>query len=279
MVADFSKKAVDMSKVALSIQQFVSDVAKQGGKKKKIDTESEFYQLSERLANFGQTMNNDERNYIEGFMIDYQQEKAKEFEDLDVTKHTKKEVNNIKKRMGNKNKIDTDEEAIALVNLLKDSHGDLNQADRIYIENLLIKSEYSHYIYNQQTPNSVDTKTDEMPKECQPIETEKSTDNKTNSGEETVAEKTSDTPPAPKKIKKSKGKKSAKQKWTKIPKKVPVCDTPMENNHTPKIGEPFVILKEAPDNTMNTHGNFSGVVKTQTNKSKKKAYNKTNIFK
>ena len=155
MVADFSKKTVDMNNVAKNVQDFVANVAKLEGKKKKIDTENEFYQLSAHLANFGQTLNVDERNYIEGFMIEYQQERAKQFEENAVTKNTKKEVDNIKKRMGNKKEIDSDEEAQALVMLMRNSRGKLNQADLIYIQNLLIKSGYAHYLQPTIPPVNV----------------------------------------------------------------------------------------------------------------------------
>lgn len=155
MVADFSKKTVDMNNVAKNVQDFVANVAKLEGKKKKIDTENEFYQLSAHLANFGQTLNVDERNYIEGFMIDYQKEKAKEFEENAVTKNTKNEVDNIKKRMGNKKEIDSDEEAQALALLMRNSKGKLNQADLIYIQNLLIKSGFAHYLLPPEPPVNV----------------------------------------------------------------------------------------------------------------------------
>ena len=52
--------------------------------------------------------------------------------------------------MGDKKKIDTDEEAQALAIMLRNSHHELNAADLAYIKNLLIMSGYGHYLYETQ---------------------------------------------------------------------------------------------------------------------------------
>ena len=204
MVAEFNivKKDVDMNNVSKNVQDFVKNVQSLEGKKKKIDTEKEFFELSNHLANFGQTLNVDERNYIKGFMIDYQNERAKQFEENAVTKNTKKEVDNIKKRMGNKKEIDSDEEAQALVLLMRNSRGKLNQADLIYIQNLLIKSGYSHYLLPPEPPVNVVNITVIEEGTPEKKSTENSTDNSVNKGNVTKIQQNTQ----PKKSVKKKGK-------------------------------------------------------------------------
>ena len=186
MVADFNvqKRDVDMKKVSKSVQDAVDNIKAFGGKKKKIDTEQEFFALSNLLAgNSG--LNRAEIDYVEGFMIDYQNEKAKQFEKDCVTDNTKDEVKKIQKRMGNKKQIDSDEEAQALVTMLRNSKGDLNQADILYIQNLLIKSGYAHYL-QQSAPNQVNVTVIVE----NPVEIEKTTElNNTDKKEEKTVEK------------------------------------------------------------------------------------------
>lgn len=148
MVADFNVGKPDLKKVSKSVQDFVADVAKTEGSKKKIDSEKEFEKLSQYLAGSGFTMNKDELSYVQGCMLEYQ---SKKFDDS-VTENTKKEVSKIAKRMGNKKTIDSDEEAQALATMLRNSHHELNSADLAYIRNLLIVNGYAHYL-QQQNPN------------------------------------------------------------------------------------------------------------------------------
>jgi len=148
MVANFNRK-VDLNKVSKTVKDYVANIAKTEGNKKKIDTDREFYALSNLLAGNVYTMNKDEIGYIEGFMFEYQNKKQKEFEEDAVTENTKKEVSKIAKRMGNKKQIDSDEEAQALAIMLRNSHNDLNAADITYITQLLLKSGYAHYLEPQ----------------------------------------------------------------------------------------------------------------------------------
>ncbi len=137
---------VNLNKVSKAVKHFVEDVAKTEGSKKRIDTDNEFNQLSMYLSGAGTSMNKDEIGYIQGIMFEYQDKKAKEFEENCVTENTKKEVSKIAKRMGDKKIIDTDEEAQALATMLRNTHNDLNQADIIYIQNLLLTSGYANYL-------------------------------------------------------------------------------------------------------------------------------------
>ena len=145
MVADFNAKA-DLKKVSQTIKDFVSQTAKLDGNKKRIDSEREFSELSNLLAGNTFSMNKDEMMYVQGLMFEYQ---SKKFENS-VTENTKKEVSKIAKRMGDKKKIDTDEEAQALAIMLRNSHNELNAADLTYIKNMLITSGYGHYLYETQ---------------------------------------------------------------------------------------------------------------------------------
>ncbi len=152
MVADFRTQKVDLNKVSKAVKNFVNNVAKTEGSKKKIDTEKEFNLLGQYLSGNGFTMNNDEIGYIQGFMFEYQEKKTQEFEENNVTDNTKKEVSKIAKRMGNKKKIDTDEEAQALATMLRNSHNELNSADLAYVQNLLITSGYANYLPKPEQP-------------------------------------------------------------------------------------------------------------------------------
>ena len=180
MAQQFNFK-VDLNKVSKSVKQFVENVAKSEGSKKRIDTDNEYNLLSQYLSGGAATMNKDEIGYIQGFMFEYQDSKAKEFEENSVTTNTKKEVSKIAKRMGDKKTIDSDEEAQALVTLLKDTHNDLNMADKVYIQNLLIKSGYANYLQPKRpdvtvvnvTVNEIFVEEDTNEKECEPIQAEK----------------------------------------------------------------------------------------------------------
>ena len=65
----------------------------------------------------------------------------KQFEDS-VTESTKDAVKKIAKRMGDKKAIDSDDEAQALLTMLRNTKGDLNKADLEYIRRALIDSGY-----------------------------------------------------------------------------------------------------------------------------------------
>ena len=152
MVADFRSQKVDLNKVSKAVKNFVENVAKTEGSKKKIDTEKEFNMLGEYLSGNGFRMNNDEIGYIQGFMFEYQDKQSKQFEEENVTDNTKKEISKIAKRMGNKKKIDTDEEAQALATMLRNSHNELNSADLVYIQKLLVDSGYANYLPKPEEP-------------------------------------------------------------------------------------------------------------------------------
>ena len=178
MTEQFNLK-VNLNKVSKAVKQFVADVAKTEGSKKKIDSEKEFAKLSDYLAGNGFSMSKDELGYVQGFMIEYQNKK---FEDS-TTENTKKEVSKIAKRMGDKKTIDTDEEAQALATMLRNTHNDLNQADIIYIKNLLIRSGYANYLPQPpQPPVQVVNVT------INEIHVDDNEENKQNIGEETTNE-------------------------------------------------------------------------------------------
>ena len=149
------KLKVDLNKVSKSVKQFVADIARTEGNKKKIDSENEYNKLSSYLSGASVSMNKDEIGYIQGFMIEYQNKKAEEFEKNCVTDNTRKEVSKIAKRMGDKKKIDTDEEAQALATMLRNTHNELNLSDIYYIQNILINSGYANYLPKPEEPVQV----------------------------------------------------------------------------------------------------------------------------
>ena len=142
----------DLNKVSKTVQNFVSEVKKLEGSKKKIDSINERMMLSNYLSGNAFYMNTDERKYIEGHIAEFDENSEKQFVKEAVTDNTKKEVDKILKRMGNKKKLDSDEEAQALVLILKDSHNDINQADREYITQLIISNGYEHYLLPNEVP-------------------------------------------------------------------------------------------------------------------------------
>ena len=172
MTKPFEPFKPDLSKVSKAVKQFVADIAKTEGNKKKIDSDNEYNKLSQYLAGTGFSMSKDEIGYVQGLMIEYQNKKF----DESITENTKKEVSKIAKRMGNKKNIDTDEEAQALLLMLRNSHRDLNAADMAYIKNLLITSGYEHYLNEipQQVNivnviiNDNENSKDDSTKNCEP---------------------------------------------------------------------------------------------------------------
>ena len=147
----------DLSKVSQKLQNYVADVAKMEGNKKQIDTQAEFDKLSEYLSGHAKEMNVHEKAYVEGLMVEYTN-KAKEQE---ITKDTKKLVKEIAKRTGDKKAIDSDEEAQALALALKNTRGDLNEADMNYIKNVLVSSGYANYV-EDATPKEEAVKQEAM---------------------------------------------------------------------------------------------------------------------
>lgn len=150
MVADFNV-SVDLDKVPKRVQEDVDKIRKLEDKKSHI-TDKEFNVLTQYFAQNFSSMNMDTRNYIQGVMLEYQQDKEKDFEENEVTKATKKQVQDIKELIGKKGKkatIDSPVEAKALQDLLFDVNADLNPADRLFIQSVLIKSGYGQYLYKE----------------------------------------------------------------------------------------------------------------------------------
>ena len=133
---------VDLNKVAEKVQDFVKEVKAEGGNKKRIDTQRECDKLAEYLANNERVMNIHEKNFIEGFMIEFKKTKREKEVDESVSKDTKKLVKTIAKETGNKKTIDSDTEAQMLLDLLKNTKNDLNSAEIEYIKNILRESGY-----------------------------------------------------------------------------------------------------------------------------------------
>ncbi len=163
---------VDLSKISKAVQKFVADVAKQEGSKKEIDTKKEYDQLSNYLAGNTGSMNVHEKEFIQGFMIEYENKTAKQAREDEqkrieesTTENTKDAVKDIKKWMSDKRKIDSDVEAQALASMLKNTAGDLNSADIEYIKNVLIESGYESYVPKEEDakPDGTAPKQEEKP--------------------------------------------------------------------------------------------------------------------
>ena len=142
------------------------------GSKKKIDSKKEYDELSNYLAGNTNSMNIHEKEFIQGFMLEYEKKSDKQAKKAEqkrieesTTENTKDAVKDIKKWMSDKRKIDSDVEAQALASMLKNTSGDLNSADIEYIKNVLIESGYESYVPKEEDakPDGTAPKQEEKP--------------------------------------------------------------------------------------------------------------------
>ena len=148
-------------KISAAVRKFVENTASLDGNSKKIDSQKEYDKLGEYLAGNKDNMNVHEQKFIQGFMIEYENDQKelaakKTAEDIEnnVTESTKEAVKKIGKSMGDKKKIDTDAEAAALFAMLRNTKGDLNRADIDYIKNILIESGYGSLLEEKTEKNN-----------------------------------------------------------------------------------------------------------------------------
>lgn len=148
-------------KISAAVRKFVENTASLDGNSKKIDSQKEYDKLGEYLAGNKDNMNVHEQEFIQGFMIEYENDqkelaakKAAEDIENNVTESTKEAVKKIGKSMGDKKKIDTDAEAAALFAMLRNTKGDLNRADIDYIKNILIESGYGSLLEEKTEKNN-----------------------------------------------------------------------------------------------------------------------------
>lgn len=137
----------DPQKISQKVKDFVLETMRTEGSKKKIDSEKEFKMLGDYL-NGNAGLNKVEKEYIQGFQIEYQTTKKKQeeedFEKNNVTDYAKKLVKDAKKGDGTSNKkLDSPSEANKLRYIIEhsDEYG-LNADDVTYIRNELVKAGY-----------------------------------------------------------------------------------------------------------------------------------------
>ena len=155
---------VDLSKVSKAVRQFVDNVKELEGSKKKIDSKKEYDELSNYLAGNTNSMNIHEKEFIQGFMLEYEKKSDKQAKEAEqkrledaTTENTKEAVKDIKKWTSDKRKIDSDVEAQALAAMLKNTAGDLNSTDIEYIKKVLTESGYGAYIPKEDTKTEQQT--------------------------------------------------------------------------------------------------------------------------
>ena len=140
------------SRISQALETLVQTAIKGGKSDRKADRYEEYLQLGSILAN---TTSVPERQYVEGFMMDYV-EFAKKEEEKEIQKSMtpacKKAIEKIIKQDGDKSNI-SDAEAQQLAALLNNTQGNLNQADLNYIAKLLVKNGYERYL--QKAPCEV----------------------------------------------------------------------------------------------------------------------------
>lgn len=227
---------VDLSKISKAVQNFVENTKAMDGKKKSIDTPAEYQKLGDYLAGNKDNLNVHEKEFIQGFMLEYESNETKkkaeaekqQFEDS-VTESTKEAVKRIAKSMGDKKTIDTDAEATALATMLKNSKGDLNNADLQYVRNILSESGYGNYLEDDKNAG-VGGAVDVQPKEDTPKGEVVATPQKTEGSEQqkTVEENKED--------RASSTDTSQNKEPMPIRKKPPVSTGKLPNDNTPKNG-------------------------------------------
>ncbi len=139
--------------VAQSVRDAVDKIRGREDKKSNI-TDNEFKELVAYFAENNAFLNDDERAYIQGYMIEYQEKKTKEFEKYEVTKGIKKFAKDLMKP-GNPNTIDSEVEAKNLVTTMNERNSDgsfkLKPADRMYIQTLIVKNGYGHLLFQKES--------------------------------------------------------------------------------------------------------------------------------
>lgn len=159
---------VDFNKISQKVAAFVDETMKLDGNKKKIDTQRECDKIGEYLNKNRADLGSQEVQYLEGLQVEFTtteeqrkaQEAQKDFE-ASMTRGTKEAVDRIAKRMENKKLIDTDEEAQALLLMLRNTKGEYNKFDLEYIRQTLIKAGYESLLPKDEANNVEDKKTDE----------------------------------------------------------------------------------------------------------------------
>ena len=131
--------------ISKGVVDYVKATMKLEGKKKAIDTEAEYKQLSEYIANGG--LSNAEKEYVEGYKQTYeaqQKEKAEKEEQAlienSLTPDVKKDIKKLMTRNGLVDKVGAE----ALADMLENR--DLNQFERKYIMATLDKSGFANMI-------------------------------------------------------------------------------------------------------------------------------------
>lgn len=135
---------VNMKKVSEAVIRFVEQTKLMDGTEKKknakINSDREFNELANYLA--GKKLNNDERDYIQGFMIEYQNEKFMER----VTPNAKETLEAIKGSIIKDKSISNGAEARQIIDLLNNTDNQFNEADLEFFVKELIKSGYEDLI-------------------------------------------------------------------------------------------------------------------------------------
>ena len=131
---------VDLSKVSQAVKDFVNEVKASEGNKRKIDTQAECNQLGAYLAGNADKMNVDEKELLQGLMVEYSNAAF----EAEVTDSTKDAVKDAAKFVLDRKTIDSPVEAEHLVRILRTE--ELKPADAEYITRALIDAGYGDLI-------------------------------------------------------------------------------------------------------------------------------------
>lgn len=159
---------VDMKHVSVNVQQQVKNIMQQEGNKKKIDSEAEYQalqMLAQELSSSGASRH--EQEYIQGFMIDYQNTKtqaAEKEQKNQVSDAARETVKNIKKMFPDKNEF-SEAEARALLAEIQNTRGDYSKADIEYMKQELIKAGFGNLLCEGSSAPVKTTKKEEPVKE------------------------------------------------------------------------------------------------------------------
>lgn len=141
----------NMSRVSKSVQDQISLIKQMGGNKNKIDSQAEFAKLQDLLSKSSEKMGKDERMYVEGLMIDYQNT----VKDAEVTQGAKKDLADIKKMMPGKKELN-EMEAHQLLALIQNTRGDYSEADIEYFKQALIDAGFKDLLSNTEEGTTVE---------------------------------------------------------------------------------------------------------------------------
>ena len=161
----------DIKKISPAVQQEIKTISKMGASKKRIDTMEEFQKLQELAKRLETEGNASEKEYVQGLMVEYQNQKAANDTKIEekklmnqVTDNARKAMKNIKKIIPDKKELN-EAEARMVLDLIKNTKGEFNKADIEYFKQELIKAGFGNMLNEvEDKKNTEKAEPQELPK-------------------------------------------------------------------------------------------------------------------